>query len=123
MIHRKFTKIAVATLSTVALAAVIGITDGGTAVASPSVDVTVHTTNGHAPLFRSNGTLWGTLPLNDSVTVTCWYYGNPPSPWHGDGYQDHISWANGVGNFDGHIPDYYINLGGLVPPAYGIPKC
>jgi hypothetical protein len=81
-----------------------------------------HTKNGHAPLFRHDGSFWGTLPLNDEVEVTCWYLGSNPG-WSSDGYQDHVAWVNSVGAFNGHIPDYYINFGGLTPDAEGLPHC
>ena len=81
-----------------------------------------HTQNGHAPLFRPNNSLWGTLPLNDEVEVTCYYLGSSPG-WLNDGYEDHVVWVNAVGNFTGHIPDDYINFGGLTPPEEGVPPC
>ena len=81
------------------------------------------TQNGNAPLFTSSGNLDTTLPLNDKVKLTCWYYGNPPSPWKGDGYQDHVTWENISHPITGHIPDHYVNLGDQTPPQIGVPQC
>jgi hypothetical protein len=81
------------------------------------------TLNGQAPLFNSNGSLYTKLPLNDKVKITCFYAGNPPSPWKGDGYMDHVTWENISRPIAGHIPDYYVNLGGNYPWQIGIPKC
>lgn len=140
MLKRRIAKLAVAAVT---MASAVGLASLGATAASAATSthpVTApaastaaaisdcspcfpHTVNGHAPLFRSDGSLWGTLPLNDEVEVTCWYPGNPPAPWHGDGYQDHVVWVNSVGNFTGHIPDYYINFGGLTPNQVGLPRC
>jgi hypothetical protein len=76
------------------------------------------TQNGYAPLFAPNGSLHALLPLNDKVLVTCYYYGNPPAPYLGDGVQDHVTWENTIGNFTGHIPDEYIDEGGDYPYDY-----
>jgi hypothetical protein len=81
------------------------------------------TEHGNAPLFRSSGALYTKLPLNDKVKVTCFYYGNPPAPWKGDGYQDHVTWENIANPITGHIPDYYVNLGNQTPIQAGIPQC
>jgi hypothetical protein len=81
------------------------------------------TLNGHAPLFRSNGSRYMTLPLNDKVKITCYYKGNPSAPWHGDGYMDHVTWENISNPITGHIPDYYVNLDGNTPGQAGIPPC
>jgi hypothetical protein len=83
----------------------------------------VQTLNGHAPLFRSSGALYTTLPLNDNVHVSCYYKGNPPAPWKGDGYEDHVIWENIPSPITGHIPDYYINLNNQTPGQAGIPPC
>jgi len=74
--------------------------------------------SGHAPLFSPDGSLHLTLPLNDKVLVTCYYFGNPPSSYAGDGIEDHVTWENGVGSYTGHIPDPYINEGNATPPDY-----
>jgi hypothetical protein len=76
------------------------------------------TQNGHAPLFAPNGSLHELLPLNDKVLVTCYYFGNPPAPYLGDGVEDHVTWENTVGNFTGHIPDPYIDEGNELPSDY-----
>lgn len=81
------------------------------------------TLNGHAPLFKSSGALYTTLPLNDNVHISCYYKGNPPSPWKGDGYEDHVIWENISSPITGHIPDYYINLNNQTPGQAGIPPC
>jgi hypothetical protein len=83
------------------------------------------TENGNAPIFSSNGTVGGTEPPNDKVEITCWYDGNPPSPYHGDGVQDHVVWTAHYGTIKGHIPDAYINEGGLFPydSPYDLPEC
>jgi hypothetical protein len=73
---------------------------------------------GHAPLFAPNGSLHALLPLNDKVLVTCYYFGNPPSPYVGDGIEDHVTWENTIGNFTGHIPDAYIDEGNADPYNY-----
>jgi hypothetical protein len=73
---------------------------------------------GHAPLFAPNGSLHALLPLNDKVLVTCYYFGNPPSPYIGDGIEDHVTWENTIGNFTGHIPDAYIDEGNADPYNY-----
>ncbi len=81
------------------------------------------TKDGNAPLFNPSGGLYTQLPLNDKVKVTCWYYGNPPKPWLGDGYLDHVTWENIAHPITGHIPDPYVNLDGQVPWQAGIPQC
>jgi hypothetical protein len=76
---------------------------------------TAHTFTG-APLFKSNGSYYTTLPPNDSVTVTCWYAGNSPG-YTADGFEDHVTHEN-ISNppsITGHIPDAYVNFGGNTP--------
>lgn len=82
----------------------------------------VHTENGNAPLFIT-GFIQESLPLNDSVTVTCYYKGNPPSGYLSDGFQDHVTRENWPFSHSGHIPDAYVNLGGRTPPEAGLPHC
>lgn len=137
MLNRRIFKMAVAAVTIASAAGLtsLGAASGATSThpaTTPVVSAAAipdcspclpHTQNGNAPLFRSNGSLWGTLPLNDEVEVTCWYRGNPPAPWVGDGYQDHVVWVNAVGNFTGHIPDHYINFGGHTPNQVGLPEC
>lgn len=76
------------------------------------------TTNGKAPLYNSNGTLWGHLPLNDKVEINCYYYS-------GSTVEDHVSWTQATGNFTGHIPDSYVNEGGSNPwdSPGDLPQC
>lgn len=74
--------------------------------------------SGNAPLFAPNGTLHALLPLNDKVLVTCYYFGNPPAPYAGDGVEDHVTWENTIGNYTGHIPDSYIDEGNANPWDY-----
>jgi hypothetical protein len=81
------------------------------------------TQNGNAPLLNPSGSLHTRLPLNDKVKITCWYPGNPPSPWLSDGYMDHVTWENISDPITGHIPDSYVNLGGQDPWQAGIPQC
>lgn len=76
------------------------------------------TQDGYAPLFAPNGSLRALLPLNDKVLVTCYYFGNPPAPYAGDGVLDHVTWENTIGSFTGHIPDAYIDEGGDYPYDY-----
>ena len=58
-----------------------------------------------------------------SVHVYCYYTGNPPSPYKGDGYQDHVEWENIPSPITGHVPDYYVNFDGQTPAQVGIPLC
>jgi hypothetical protein len=76
-----------------------------------------------APLFYSSGALDQILPSNDTVHVTCYYSGNPPYPYKGDGYQDHVNWENISHPISGHVPDYYVNFDGQTPGQVGIPHC
>lgn len=76
-----------------------------------------------APLFKSTGALDEILPANDTVHVYCYYTGNPPSPYKGDGYQDHVEWENIAKPITGHVPDYYVNFDGQTPGQVGIPPC
>ena len=68
-----------------------------------------------APLFNPSGSLYGLLPSGTRVSVTCYYFGNPPAPYARDGYQDHVDLVTGIGYAIGHIPDRYVNLGGPYP--------
>jgi hypothetical protein len=54
------------------------------------------------------------------VDITCWYYGNPPSGYAGDGILDHA-----VSPVVGHIPDPYVNEGNENPwqSPYDLPEC
>jgi hypothetical protein len=89
-----------------------------------SVTVPVQNVDGReAPLYNPSGSLYTLLRPGTQVTVTCYYLGNPPAPYVGDGYQDHIDLVIGIGYAVGHIPDRYVNLGGRTPPEYGIPEC
>jgi hypothetical protein len=76
-----------------------------------------------APLFKSSGALYEILPSNDTVHVTCYYSGNPPKPYKGDGYQDHVVWENIPNPISGHVPDYYVNFDKQTPGQVGIPPC
>jgi hypothetical protein len=76
-----------------------------------------------APLFKSSGALDEILPSNDTVHVTCYYAGNPPSPYKGDGYQDHVTWENIPNPISGHVPDHYVNFDMQNPGQVGIPPC
>ena len=89
-----------------------------------SVTVPVQNVDGReAPLFNPSGSLATLLRSGTRVAVTCYYFGNPPAPYAGDGYQDHVDLVIGIGYQVGHIPDRYVNLGGRTPPEYGIPEC
>lgn len=59
---------------------------------------------------------------NELVEISCFFQGNPIVG--GDDFQDHVieEDAGGVA-FVGHIPDFYINLGGQTPNNSGIPGC
>lgn len=76
------------------------------------------TQHGRAPLYYPDGKLRELLPLNDKVDVNCYYY-------NGNTVEDHVSWTQATNNFNGHIPDYYINEGGHSPwDAPGeLPQC
>lgn len=74
-----------------------------------------YTYNEDAPVFNPEGTVGGILPPDNKVEVTCWYYGNPPPPYKSDGVQDHVVWTQHFDAITGHIPDAYINEGGLYP--------
>jgi hypothetical protein len=76
-----------------------------------------------APLFKSSGALDEILPANTTVHVTCYYSGNPPKPYKGDGYQDHVVWENIPNPISGHVPDYYVNFDKQTPGQVGIPPC
>lgn len=124
MFNRRFGRLA----ATAVL--VIGTVAGLTVVAAGTANAVAYTCTGTpfttgrtcvthvfsgAPLFRSDGSLYEILPANDRVTVTCWYPGNPPSPYSGDGFQDHVSTENIPNPISGHIPDPYVNFGGHTP--------
>lgn len=84
-----------------------------------------YTYNENAPVFNSGGTVGTILAPVTYVEVSCWYYGNPPSPYLSDGVQDHVVWTQATGSISGHIPDAYINEGGLYPydSPYDIAEC
>jgi hypothetical protein len=95
-----------------------------TTSANYAIIVPVLTVNGYrAPLYNPSNQLVAKLSAGTDIEVTCYYGGNPPSPYLGDGYLDHVVWVQGIGNFTGHVPDVYVNLGGETPPKYGIPVC
>lgn len=54
------------------------------------------------------------------ISITCWYYGSPPSGYANDGVLDHAVIPD-----VGHIPDDYVNLGGKYPwqSPYNLPHC
>jgi hypothetical protein len=94
--------------------------------ASPdyAIVVPVQTVDSYrAPLYNPSGQLVAKLSAGTTVEVTCYYAGNPPAPYLGDGYMDHVVWVEGRGDFTGHVPDRYVNLGGETPVEYGIPQC
>lgn len=96
------------------------------AAITPDYTVTVPVQNvdgREAPLFNPSGSLYTLLRSGTRVAVTCYYFGNPPAPYAGDGYQDHVDLVIGIGYAVGHVPDRYVNLGGRTPPEYGIPEC
>lgn len=95
---------------------------GAATVTTAASGYTTHTINGNAPLFIS-GYVQESLPRNDKIHVSCWYYGNPPTGYLGDGYQDHVTYENWPYSAAGHIPDAYVDLGGHTPNQVGIPKC
>ena len=76
-----------------------------------------------APLFKPSGALDVILPANDKVDVTCYYPGNPPSPYKGDGIWDHVTHENIAHPITGHVPDYYVNFDGQTPAQLGLPRC
>ncbi len=76
-----------------------------------------------APLFKSSGALDQILPSNDKVDISCYYFGNPPKPYKGDGYQDHVTWENISKPISGHVPDYYVNFDGQTPDQVGLSQC
>ena len=93
---------------------------------TPDYSATVTTQNvdgREAPVYNPNGSFATSLRPGTEVVVTCYYFGNPPAPYVGDGYQDHIDLIVGIGYQVGHIPDPYVNLGDRTPPEYGIPEC
>jgi hypothetical protein len=143
MLKLKAFKIAATVTAIIGLVAGLGL-GTGTAVAAPraqaahasslisvsaaaadlSANVPVQTVNDYrAPLYYPDGQLAAKLPAGTLVDVTCWYSGNPPAPYAGDGYMDHVVWVEGVGSFTGHVPDRYVNLGDETPPEYGFTKC
>lgn len=132
----RLVKLAVTVIATIGSVAGLGALSAGTALATPQasaasavtpdyeIKVPVITVNSfRAPLYNSNNTLNRKLSQGTTIEVTCYYKANPPSPYVGDGYIDHVVWVQGIGNFTGHVPDAYVNLGGDTPPKFGIPKC
>jgi hypothetical protein len=77
------------------------------------------------PVFNPGGSIAFTAPAGDIARVTCYYYGNPPSPWKTDGIEDHINYLSTDTTFVGHIPDYYVDEGGEVPydSPYDLSEC
>jgi hypothetical protein len=138
----KIVKLASTVIATIGLVAGLGVLSAGTALAASTpgaahtstasapvsadyaIVVPVETVDGYrAPLFNSSGTLVAKLAAGTLVEVTCYYDGSPPAPYLSDGYLDHVVWVSSIGDFTGHVPDDYVNLGGDTPPEYGVPKC
>jgi DNA-binding SARP family transcriptional activator len=78
-------------------------------------------TSRDAPLFNNKNELLRTLPAGDSVTVVCWYPGNPRPPWLGDKLEYSVTYRATARNLlTGHIPDPYLHFGHQVvrrPPG------
>jgi hypothetical protein len=73
------------------------------------------------PLFLRSGGV-RCFGGNDLVEISCYYQGSPNA--YGDDYQDHVFLENAGGAADvGHIPDFFVNLGGVNPPVVHIPLC
>ena len=75
------------------------------------------------PLF-SGSTLRACLPMNSLVEISCWFHGMPAAG--GDRYQDHVVTVDEAGtmlSITGHVPDFFVDLGGRTPPAVLIPQC
>jgi hypothetical protein len=133
----RLVKLAVATAATIGSLAGLGVLSAGTALAAsppaahaPAVSpdyaivVPVIRVNGYrAPLYDPFNNLFAKLEAGTDIEVTCYYLGNPPPPYVGDGYMDHVVWEQGIGDFIGHVPDDYVNLGGDTPPEFGVPPC
>lgn len=101
-----------------------GTAKAATTSADYAIIVPVLTVNGfRAPLYDPSNQLVAKLGAGDDIEVTCYYLGNPPSPYLGDGELDHVVWVQGIGSFTGHVPDVYVNLGGKTAKQYGVPPC
>jgi hypothetical protein len=123
MVKRRMLKLAIAVVTVLAPTAAVTAATGGVGFAAgvtPAYSGTFHTTSGGNIFYPRGGGGPYYLPPNDSVRVNCYYTG---ASVHGDNYQDHVTWTQYYGGVPGHIPDYYVNLGGLVPPQLGIPHC
>jgi hypothetical protein len=133
-------KRAVAVIAAMGSAGVLGVPSTGTGLAATQAhayasmgvstaavtpDVMARTRNvdgREAPLFTSSGII--SLPPGTLVDVSCYYIGNPPAPYAGDGFQDHVTRVSGHPSVTGHIPDPYINFGlNATPPEVGVPLC
>ncbi len=65
----------------------------------------------NAPIFHSER-LIRTLPAGQAISVFCWYRGNPPHAWTGDGLEYYVGYrASDGANMIGHIPDPYVDFG------------
>lgn len=60
-----------------------------------------------APLFTATGQLLETVPVNATISVYCWFPGNPARPWLGDGIEYHVGYHQSS-LVSGHIPDPYL---------------
>jgi hypothetical protein len=82
------------------------------------------TYSGTTPVFNPQSKLAFTVSGVRVVEITCWYWGTQ-SGYKSDNVQDHIAYIDGPGFYAGHIPDPYVNLGGLYPfsPQIGLPMC
>lgn len=87
----------------------------------PDYEITVHTTSAGDWFFPSSGGAAEYLPANDTVDVTCYYVGS--KSYSGDKELDHVTYTQRYGNVPGHIPDYYVNLGGREASQAGVPLC
>ncbi|HEX5401250.1 MAG TPA: hypothetical protein VFX16_02990 [Pseudonocardiaceae bacterium] len=71
-------------------------------------------------LLRAGGTRC--IRSDELVEISCFFQGNPVVG--GDNFQDHVIEDDAGGQaFVGHIPDFFINLGGKTPNNSGIPAC
>jgi hypothetical protein len=73
------------------------------------------------PLFLRSGGV-RCFGGNDLVEISCYYQGSPVA--YGDNYEDHVFLEDAGRTADvGHIPDWFVNLGGHNPPQVNIPLC
>lgn len=124
MVRQRFSRLAIS--AGIALGSAGAITLAGSGVANAASYTCVggnpvsyciaHVYSG-AVLYKSSG---GTIHLNsnESVKITCWYYGNT-----GDGYWDHVTWTAQNGNVTGHVDDDYVDLNHQPPPAVHLREC